>query len=92
MITGKDKGKSGKVIKSIPKDNMVVVEGMNMKKKHQRAKKKGLKGETVSFAAPMHVSNVMIEDPKNKKATRVGYKVINEKKVRVAKKSGSEIK
>ena len=92
IIAGKDKGKSGKVIKSLPRESKVVVEGVNLKKKHTRAKKKGLKGEIVVFSAPVHVSNVMIEDPKSKKATRVGYRVVNGKKVRIAKKSGNEIK
>jgi large subunit ribosomal protein L24 len=92
VIAGKDKGKRGKVIEAFPKDDKVIVEGVNMKKKHQRAKKSGLKGETITFAAPIHVSNVMIEDPKGKKPTRIGYQMVNGKKVRVAKKSGSEIK
>ena len=92
VITGKDKGKTGKVLQALPKADRVVVEGINMKKKHKRAKKSGLKGEVITFAAPVHVSNVMIEDPKGKKGTRVGYKLINGKKVRIAKKSGSDIK
>jgi large subunit ribosomal protein L24 len=92
VIAGKDKGKKGKVVKALPKEDKVIVEGVNMKKKHQRPNRKGLKGEVISFAAPIHVSNVMIEDPKTKKPSRVGYNMVNGKKVRVAKKSGSDIK
>ena len=91
MIAGKDKGKTGKVLRSFPDKDMIIVEGLNMKKKHKRANRKGLKGEMIEFAAPIHVSNVMIEDPKTKKPTRVGYKIVNGKKIRIAKKSGTEI-
>jgi large subunit ribosomal protein L24 len=58
VLTGKDKGKEGKIIKSFPKDSRVIVEGLNMVKRRQRATKQGQKGQTVSVAAPMHVSNV----------------------------------
>ena len=91
VIAGKDKGKTGKVLRSFPDKDMIIVEGLNMKKKHKRANRKGLKGEMIEFAAPIHVSNVMIEDPKTKKPTRVGYKIVNGKKIRIAKKSGTEI-
>jgi len=91
IIAGKDKGKVGKVIRTIPKEDKVIVEGVNMKKKHQKPRGRGEKGQTVEFTAPIHVSNVMLEDSKTKKATRVGYKMINGKKVRIAKKSGDEI-
>ncbi|MCK5591377.1 MAG: 50S ribosomal protein L24 [Candidatus Pacebacteria bacterium] len=91
VITGKDKGKTGKVIRTIPKEDKVIVEGVNIKKKHQKPRNKGEKGQTIEFTAPVHVSNVMLEDPKTKKATRVGYKTINGKKVRIAQKSGIEV-
>ena len=58
VLTGGDKGKKGKVTKALPKDDKVVVEGLNMRKKHQRARKSGEKGQTISIAVPMHVSNV----------------------------------
>lgn len=92
VIAGKDKGKKGKVTKAFPAEDKVVVEGVNLKKKHRKASQKGSQGEVFEFAAPIHVSNVMIEDPKTKKPSRVGYKVVNNKKVRVTKKSGSDIK
>ena len=91
VITGKDKGKTGKVIRAIPKEDKVIVEGINIKKKHQRARSKGQKGQVVEFAAPIHVSNVKIEDPKTKEPSRVGYKIMNGKKIRIAKKSGMEV-
>lgn len=91
VIAGKDKGKKGKVIRAIPADNKVVVEGANMRKKHQKPTRRGAKGQMIEYAAPMDVSNVMIEDPKTKKPTRIGYKFVGDKKVRIAKKSGGEI-
>ena len=91
LIAGKDKGKKGKVIRAIPRGDKIVVEGVNIKKKHQKARGKGQKGQVVEFAVPIHVSNVMIEDAKTKKPSRVGYKIVNGKKIRIAKKSGSEV-
>jgi large subunit ribosomal protein L24 len=58
IIAGKDKGKSGKIIRAFPKLDMVIVEGVNMKKKHMRARKSGQKGEIIEKAMPIHVSNV----------------------------------
>ncbi len=58
VLIGKDKGKTGKVVRSFPKDNMVLIEGLNLKKRHQRARKQGAKGQVVDMAAPIHVSNV----------------------------------
>ena len=60
VITGKDKGKSGPVIKAFPKTDMVLVENLNLKKKHTRPKKEGQKGQVVDTAAPIHVSNVRL--------------------------------
>jgi large subunit ribosomal protein L24 len=64
IISGKDKGKSGKVLKAFPKDDRIVVEGINIKKKHQRATKSGQKGQIVEQAHPVHVSNVKKADTK----------------------------
>lgn len=58
IITGKDKGKTGKIVRVLVKENKVVVEGINMMKKHQRPRKSGEKGQTVSIAMPIHASNV----------------------------------
>ncbi len=91
VVAGKDKGKSGKVIKAIPSSDKVVVEGVNIKKKHMRPRKSGQKGQIVEIAAPVHVSNVMIKDPKTGKPSRIGMKIVGDKKVRISKKSGEEI-
>ena len=91
VLAGKDKGKNGKVLHVLTENERVVVEAMNMKKKHKKATKSGMKGELIEFAAPLHVSNVAILDPKTKKATRVGYKKVNGKNVRITKASGAEV-
>lgn len=91
IIAGKDRGKKGKVVKSMPKDSKVVVEGLNMVKRHKKARKAGAKGQTVSVAMPINVSNVMVVDPKDGTQTRIGKKLSGGRFVRVTKKSGSEI-
>jgi large subunit ribosomal protein L24 len=89
VISGKDKGKKGRVLAAYPKDSRVLVEGVNMVKKHSRPSQKNPQGGILNQEAPIHVSNVMLVDPKSGNATRVGYKALeNGKKVRVAKKSG----
>ncbi|MFA5778095.1 MAG: 50S ribosomal protein L24 [Candidatus Paceibacterota bacterium] len=62
IITGKDKGKSGKIVRALPKENKVIVEGLNMMKKHQRPRKSGEKGTMVNIAMPIHISNVKKAD------------------------------
>ena len=89
--TGKDKGKTGKVVKTLRTENRVVVEGVNIAKVHQGARRNDQKGQIVERAMPIHISNVALIDPKSKKATRVGYKVDGGKKVRIAKKSGTAV-
>ncbi|MFA6006423.1 MAG: 50S ribosomal protein L24 [Candidatus Paceibacterota bacterium] len=91
VVKGKDRGKVAKVLRAFPADNKVLVEGVNIKKSHQKPRKQGQKGQIVEQAAPMHVSNVMIVDPKSDKPTRTGVKMIGEKKTRVTKKSGAEL-
>ncbi|CAH0120724.1 50S ribosomal protein L24 [Paenibacillus sp. CECT 9249] len=92
VITGKDKGKKGRVIAAYPRENRVLVEGVNMVKKHQKPNQANPQGGIIEQEAPIHVSNVMHVDPKSGKVTRIGYKVLdNGKKVRVAKKSGEVI-
>ncbi|MCG7418974.1 50S ribosomal protein L24 [Macrococcus epidermidis] len=92
VITGKDKGKTGTVIEALPKKDRVVVEGVNIAKKHQKPTQMNPEGGIVEFEAAIHVSNVMLIDPKTNKPTRVGTKIEDGKKVRVAKKSGEIIK
>ena len=92
VIAGKDKGKEGIVQAVYPKVNKVVVEGVNVHKKHQKPTQQNPEGTIVEVYVPIHVSNVAIVDPKTKKATRVGYAVDKDgKKVRIAKKSGSKL-
>lgn len=89
VIAGKDKGKTGKVVMSFPKDNKVLVEGVNMQKKHQKARKSGTKGQIIEKAMPINASNVAISD--SGKAARIGKKLVGEKFVRINKKTGKEI-
>lgn len=91
IISGKDKGKKGKVLKTFPKDKKILVEGLNIRKKHQRPKRSGEKGQTVQIPAPVDVSSVKIVCPKCGKSARVGYKLIEKKKFRICKKCGQEI-
>ena len=92
VTTGKDKGKKGRVLQAFPRDNRVLVEGVNMVKKHTRPNQLNPEGGIVSQEAPIHASNVMLVDPKTGEPTRVGRKVLdNGKKVRIAKKSGEAL-
>ena len=89
VIAGRDKGKTGVIQKVIPELNRVVVEGVNVRKKHQKPTQANPEGSIVEVYAPIDASNVMLEDPKTKKPTRIGHKIVKGKKVRVAKKSGT---
>jgi large subunit ribosomal protein L24 len=91
VISGKDKGKEGKIAEVLRTKNRVVVDGVNMMKRHKKSRTSAGKGEIVSFAAPLHASNVALKDPKTGKPTRVGYKVEGGKKMRIAKKSGAAL-
>lgn len=86
IIAGKDKGRTAKIIKSIPKELKILVEGINLKKKHVRPKRQGEKGQVVEIPAALDISNVKIICPKCGKATRVGYSVEGENKNRICKK------
>jgi large subunit ribosomal protein L24 len=88
VISGKDKGKVGVVLESFPKKERVLVEGVNMIKKHAKPSQDAPQGGIVTKEAPVHVSNVMLMDPKKGEPTRVGFKEVNGEKVRYAKKSG----
>ena len=94
IIAGKDKTKKGKVIEVHLKDNRLVVEGINIVKKHVKPKRSGEKGQRVEVPRPFSISNVKLICPKCKKAVRIGYKLVEkgrEKKVRMCKKCGQEI-
>jgi len=92
VISGKDKGKKGKVLQAMPKVSRVIVEGVNMQTKHQKPSAKVQQGGIIHQEGPIHSSNVMLWDNKAKAPTRVGYKILeNGKKVRVSRKSGETI-
>ena len=90
VITGKDKGKKGKVIKAMPKDGKVIVEGINIQTKHQKQTRKAA-SEIKHQEGPIDVSNVMYYDNKAKAPTRIGYKIEGGSKKRVSKKTGAVI-
>ncbi len=92
VIAGKDKGKTGEVLKAMPAESRVVVKGISMAKRHERSRKGNQKGQIVEKAMPIHVSNVMLLDPKGGKRTRVGIKREKGSAVRIARKSGAEFK
>lgn len=101
IISGKDVGRTAKVLKSLPKEGKVLVEGVNFKKKHVRPKKQGEKGQIISVPGPLDVSNVKLVCPKCGKAVRIGYKIVDDpssrgssgqvKKFRICKKCKSEV-
>lgn len=91
MLTGKDSGKTGKVSSVIPGENKVIVEGLNLVKKHMRPRREGEKGQRVEVPRKIQVSNVALVCPKCGKTTRIGFKIAGENKVRVCKKCNSEI-
>ena len=91
ILSGKDKGKKAKVLNVLPKDNKVVVEGLNLVKRHLRARKQGHKGQIVSKERPINVSSVALVCKSCGLPTRVGYKVEGDKKIRVCKKCKSEV-
>jgi len=91
IISGKDRGRKGKVLETFPGQNRLVVEGINMKKKHVRPKKSGEKGQIVRFPAPLHISNVKLICRNCGKPTRIGFKIVNKKKYRICKKCGQAI-
>ena len=90
VLTGKDKGKTGEIIKVLLEDAKVLVRGVNVQTKHKKPSQTSA-GGLDKIEAPIHVSNVAIVDPKTKKASRVGYKAVGGKKVRIARKSGEAI-
>ena len=91
ILAGKDRGKSGKVLRVLPEKGKVLVEGINMFKKHQRPSRSNQRGQVVDMAMPIQVSNVALIDPKSGKATRAGYRIEGGKKVRIARRSGEPI-
>jgi len=91
VLTGKDKGRQGQVLRVTPKDSRVVVAGINMVKRHTRPSQGDPQGGIKNKEASLHISNVAFVDPKSGEPTRVGFRIDGDKKVRVAKKSGEVI-
>ncbi|HRK64080.1 MAG TPA: 50S ribosomal protein L24 [Terricaulis sp.] len=92
VIAGKDKGRTGKVLKVLTKEERVLVEGVNLIKRHTKPDVANPNGGVISKEASLHISNVALRDPKTGKPTRVGFKVNDKgRKIRVAKGSGVEI-
>jgi large subunit ribosomal protein L24 len=91
VASGKDKGKTGKILRALPKEMKVLVENVNIKHKHSKPKRQGEQGQVVKVAAPIHVSVAKFICPKCGKAARLGYKIENAKKLRICKKCNSEV-
>lgn len=96
IISGKDRARKGKVLKVFPKEGKILVEGINLHKKHIRPKREGEKGQTIQIPSPLDVSDVKLICSKCKKTTRVEYKLIEfesgrKAKVRICKKCNQEI-
>ena len=92
VLTGKDKGVKGEVLKTLPAESRVIVQGVNVAKKHRKPTQMNPQGGIENIELPIHISNVALLDPKEDKATRVGYKALKDgKKVRVAKRSGETV-
>ena len=90
VLAGRDKGKTGEVIRVVPSEDRLFVRGVNIVKRHQRPTQSSA-GGIETKEAPIHLSNVALADPKSGEATRVGFKMEGDRKVRVAKKSGEVI-
>lgn len=90
VITGKDRGRKGKVLRVLPQDGGIVVEGMNMKKKHRKARTAKEKGQVIEMPAAFSASNAKLICAKCGKAAKVGYRMEGARKVRACKKCGAE--
>jgi len=92
VLSGKDKGAEGTVERAIPRDDKVIVEGVNVARKHQKPTRGDQQGGIIEKAMPIHVSNVAVVSPKDGKATRVGYRIEDDgTKVRICKRTGAVI-
>ena len=91
VISGRDKGKTGTIQKVDPKSNRVVVENVNVRKKHKKPTQQNPEGSILEIYAPIDASNVMLVDPKTKKPTRIKHEIVKGKKVRVTKASGTQL-
>lgn len=91
VLAGDHKGEEGKVMRILTEKNKAIVEGVNLVSKHEKPNAKNPQGGIVKKEAPIHISNLALIDPKSKKATRVGFKMEGDKKVRFSKKSNEVI-
>lgn len=91
VISGKDRGKTAKILKSFPREMRVLVEGVNLKTRHVKPRRQGESGQVVKAPAPVHVSSLKLLCPKCGKAARVGYKISGKEKFRICKKCQSAI-
>ena len=91
VLSGKDKGKQGKILKSDPKGGKVIVEGVNVAMKHRKPRKQGEEGGIVKMETPIYACKVMLVCPKCGKPTRVGHAFVDGKKVRACKKCGATL-
>jgi len=91
IISGKDRARKSKVIEAFPKQRKIVIEGINLRKKHMKPKKSGEKGQIVEMPSPLNVSDVKLICSKCGKPTRVGYKTEGKRKYRICKKCKQEI-
>ena len=91
VMIGKDKGKKGEIMKVFPSKGMVLVENVNQYKRHIKSRQKGQKSEIVTITKPLHLSKVSLIDPKKKKPTRVGYKIVKGTKERISRMSKEKI-
>ena len=92
VLSGNDKGKTGEVLEVIPKTQKIVVKGVNIRKKHVKPRKQGEEGGIIAIECAIHSSKVNVVCPKCGKATRIGYEIEKDEKVRVCKKCGTKIK
>ena len=92
VLSGNDKGKTGEVLETIPKEDKVIVKGVNIRKKHVKPKKQGAEGGIIPLECAIHSSKVNVVCPKCNKATRIGYSVEKDEKIRVCKKCNTKIK
>ena len=92
VLSGNDKGKTGEVLEVIPKTNKVIVKGVNIRKKHVKPRMQGQEGGIIPSEFAIHMAKVNVVCPKCGKATRIGFSIENDVKIRVCKKCGAKIK
>ena len=92
VLSGNDKGKTGEVLEVIPKTKKIIVKGVNIRKKHVKAKKQGEEGGILSIECSIHSSKVNVVCPKCNKPARIGYEIEKDQKVRVCKRCGNKLK